>query len=80
MPINVKLYATFRRFAPPGTELGESFKVNLENKTISEIMDYLDIPMEKGAILMVNGIRITDFNHLILENDLLVIFPVLGGG
>ena len=80
MPINVKLYATFRKLAPSGTDLGESFKLNLENKSISEIMDYLDIPIIKGAIVMVNGIRITDFNHIILENDLLVIFPVLGGG
>jgi len=80
MPIDVKLYATFRKFAPPETTLGESFKLDLENKTISDAIEFLKIPKEKGAIVMVNGIRITDFNHLLLENDLLVIFPVLGGG
>ena len=80
MPIDVKLYATFRKFAPPGTGLGESFKLVLENITILDVIDFLKIPKEKGAIVMVNGIRITDFNHVLLENDLLVIFPVLGGG
>ena len=44
MPINVKLYATFRKFAPPGTELGESFKIDVENKTISDVIDLLKIP------------------------------------
>ena len=80
MPINVKLYATFRKFAPPGTELGESFKIDIENKTISDVIDLLKIPKEKGVIVMVNGIRITNLNHLMRDNDLIVIFPVLGGG
>jgi len=80
MPINVKLYATFRKFAPPGTELGESFKIDIENKTISDVIDFLKIPKEKGVIVMVNGIRITNLNHLMRDNDLIVIFPVLGGG
>jgi len=80
MPIDIKLYATFRKFAPPGTGLGESFKLDLEKKTIFDAIEFLNIPKEKGAIVMVNGIRITDFNHVLLENDLLVIFPVLGGG
>ena len=80
MPINVKLYATFRKFAPPGTELGESFKIDIENKTISDVIDFLKIPKEKGVIVMVNGIRITNLDHLMRDNDLIVIFPVLGGG
>lgn len=80
MLINVKLYATFRKFAPPGIELGESFKLDIENKTVSDVIDLLEIPKEKGAIVMVNGIRITDFNHLARKNDLVVIFPLLGGG
>jgi molybdopterin converting factor small subunit len=80
MPINVKLYATFRRFAPPETGLGESFSLDIENKNISEVIDLLKIPIEKGVIVMVNGIRITDLNHLVQDNDLIVIFPLLGGG
>lgn len=80
MLIDVKLYATFRKFAPPGTELGKSFKVVLENNSLLDVLDLLNIPKERGAIFMVNGIRITDFNHLVKENDLVVIFPVLGGG
>ena len=80
MPINVKLYATFRKFAPLGTELGESFKIGIENKTISDLIDLLKIPKEKGVIVMVNGIRITNLDHLMRDNDLIVIFPVLGGG
>ena len=80
MAIDVKLYATFRKFAPPGIGLGESFKLDLENKSILDVIEFLKIPIEKGAIVMVNGIRITNFNHVLIENDLLVIFPVLGGG
>ncbi len=80
MPINVKLYATFRKFAPSGTELGESFKLDTENITISDVIDALKIPKEKGVIVMVNGIRITDLNHLVRDSDLVVIFPLLGGG
>ncbi len=80
MPINVKLYATFRKFAPPETKLGESFKLDIEDTTISDIINLLNIPQEKGVIVMINGIRITDLSFNVCNNDLIVIFPLLGGG
>ena len=80
MEVNVKTYATFRKYAPPDTPMGESFKVNVDKKTVLGIIEKLGIPLEKGVIVMVNSNRITDLNQKLTSEDLVVIFPLLGGG
>ena len=52
MPVDVKLYATFRKFAPVETGLGESFKLDLENKSISDAIEFLKIPKENISLLI----------------------------
>ena len=76
----VKTYATFQQYSPPGTPLGEAFKVEVKNGTILEIVKKIGLPLDKGIIVMVNGIRITDLNQQVNSNDLIVFFPLLGGG
>ncbi len=80
MRIMVKLYATLRRFAPDGTEIGEAFEVQHESTTISELIQQLGFTMEQAKIVMVNGQRVVDMNSKLAENDLVVIFPAVGGG
>jgi len=80
MLVQVKLYATLRRFAPDDVELGKAFPVEIDVATISGILDRLGIGIEQSKIIMVNGTRVTDLDHKVASSDLIVIFPPVGGG
>ncbi|MHA2602485.1 MAG: MoaD/ThiS family protein [Candidatus Thorarchaeota archaeon SMTZ1-83] len=80
MRVNVKLYATLQKLAPPGTEVGEAFPVDMEGSTILQLVEQLGIEEDMARIVMVNGIRATDLSQPLQPEDLVVIFPPIGGG
>ena len=80
MLVQVKLYATLRRFAPDDVELGNAFPVEIDETTIDGVLKKLGIGVEQAKIIMVNGMRITDSSHILSPNDTIVIFPPVGGG
>ena len=80
MQINVKLYATLRRFGPKGIEIGEAFPINSQGTTIGDLIQQLGISGEDAKIVMVNGKRVIKMTEKLAENDLVVIFPPVGGG
>ena len=80
MKVLVKLYATLRRFAPEGTEIGESFEVNFQGITLEDLVGHLGFSIDQTKIVMVNGQRIVDMDYTLSDNDLIVIFPPVGGG
>jgi len=80
MHVNVKLYAILRQFAPPGLAIGESFRVELKQGIISEIINRLGFPSDQARIIFVNGIRTFDIEQELSEDDLVVFFPPVGGG
>jgi len=74
MKVTVKLFATFRagrfdvetRDYPAGT-------------TVGQVVEQLDLPMEKLGILMINS-RHVDLERCLEDGDTLAIFPLVGGG
>lgn len=80
MLVNVKLYATLRRFAPNHVEIGEAFPIEIEKATIDGVLERLRIEKEHAKIIMVNGIRVTKLDYALSPNDTIVIFPPVGGG
>lgn len=74
MKITVKLFAYFRdnRFKIEQREIGEQ-------TTVGDIVDALGIDREEVGVLMMNS-RHTEFSTYPMENDVLAIFPVVGGG
>ncbi len=80
MRVFIRLYASLQRFAPPGTQLGESFMLNLTHGTINEVLTLLGIPETEAAIVLVNGLRVQDIASKVHPDDLIVVFPPLGGG
>jgi molybdopterin converting factor small subunit len=80
MLVQVKLYATLRRFAPDDVELGDPFPVDVDVTTIEGVLQKLGIDREQAKIIMVNGMRITNLNHSLSPEDTIVIFPPVGGG
>ncbi len=74
MKITVKLFAYFRdnRFKIEVWEIGEG-------TTVGDIVDKLSINREEVGVLMINS-RHTEFTVKPSTNDVLAIFPVIGGG
>ncbi len=79
MRVQVKLFATLRRFAENVTP-GSSFEVELAEKaTLKDLLDQLKIPAEEAKITFVNGI-IQELDYEIKSGDEIGIFPPIGGG
>ena len=74
MKITVKLFAYFRdnRFKIEQREIDEA-------TSVGDIVDALGIDREEVGVLMINS-RHTEFAAHPEENDVLAIFPVVGGG
>jgi len=79
MEIEVKLFAIFQQYFPPGTG-PYSCKLRLEREARAEdVLNYLKLPKEMPKILLLNGIQCKPESKL-REGDVLSIFPPIGGG
>ena len=79
LKIRLKLYATLRRHLP-GTEIGEEVIVEISKEsTIKDILEMYLIEESLAKIILVNGVHKT-VDYFLQEDDLLVIFPPIGGG
>ncbi|WP_303864902.1 MoaD/ThiS family protein [Alkalibaculum bacchi] len=72
--IEVRLFATFRE----GREK-ILFLDPKSYKSAHEVLDYLRIPYEDVAIYLING-RHSKLDDKIKDEDILAIFPPVGGG
>jgi molybdopterin converting factor small subunit len=74
MVVEVKLFATFREnlFKEKQMELGEV-------ASPSDILAELNIPTDLVGILLVNG-RSASLDKKLTPNDVVAIFPAIGGG
>ncbi len=80
MRVQIKLYATLRQYAPKENEIGDAFTIEIENPSIQGLIDYFGFNKSDAKIIMVNGIRVDRLDFKLSENDLVVIFPPVGGG
>jgi molybdopterin synthase sulfur carrier subunit len=80
MIVQVKLYATLREYAPLGSEIGEVFNVEFNGSTLQDLIQKLGFKLDRAKIVMVNGNRVVDVKTSLNEDDLVVIFPPIGGG
>lgn len=74
MKITVKVFATLRH----NREKIMSMDVE-ENTTPVDIANKLQIPIEEIAIIMINGRRVHP-DTVLVEEDVLALFPPVGGG
>lgn len=74
MKATVKLFATLR-------ENREKISIRYidDGTTPKDIIKELNIPIKDVAIIMVNGIRV-DIETVLKDEDVLAIFPPVGGG
>ncbi|MFX1441541.1 MAG: MoaD/ThiS family protein [Promethearchaeota archaeon] len=78
--VNVKLYAGLRKFMPSDTELGDFFQYEFQGSTVSDLLKTLGIKEVHVQNVMINGERAIDFSETLAKDDLVSIFPPIGGG
>ena len=72
--IEVKLFAGLRQ----GREKAYEFPVD-KFERVEEIGEYLKIPREKMAIILINGVH-SELDATFEDGDVISIFPAVGGG
>ncbi len=80
VPITVRLYATLRKYAPPGLEMGQSFTVSLsEGSYLRDLLAALHIPAGETKQVFVKSRR-QEEDYLLQNGDDAAIFPPIAGG
>lgn len=76
--INVKLFATLKKYLPPGSNEGTSVTLPT-GSTVFDVIDALKIPHEQ-ATMLVAGDTYVEKTTPLTEGLQLSIFPPLAGG
>jgi molybdopterin synthase sulfur carrier subunit len=79
MKLEIKLFANFREFLPPGTEKYTCWLELEEGTTIGQVLEKLKIPDDIPMITLVNGLHRT-FEDRVQPGDVLSVFPPVAGG
>ena len=79
MKVRLKLFATFRRYLPPGAQ-GSACDVEVPNGAqVSELLSQLDLPEKGPLMILVNG-RDAGPDRVLQDADVIAIFPAVAGG
>jgi molybdopterin converting factor small subunit len=76
--VSVKLFATLKKYLPPGSEEGTSITLP-SGSTVLDVIDALKIPHEQ-ATMLVAGDTYVEKTTLVTDGLQLNIFPPLAGG
>lgn len=79
MKVEVKLFANFREYLPPGSEKYSCMLELEEGTTIGQVLTKLHIPGSLPLVPLVNGIHQKPDDPL-HPGDILSIFPPVAGG
>jgi sulfur-carrier protein len=79
MQIEVKLFANFQDYLPPGNK-GYGFPLEIgDGTTIRQLLQKLHIPESIPMITLVNGVH-RNFEDPLNPGDVLSVFPPVAGG
>ena len=73
--IQIKLYATLKKFEPDSKDL---YPVE-SGTTIRQLIQQLGIPIEESKLIFINGIK-ADLDSELFGGERVGIFPPVGGG
>ncbi len=77
MTVTVKLFALFRSLFPDHPD--GLIILDEHPRTVSDLIDYLDLPPDEPKIIFVNHI-LKDLNTVLENGDVVSIFPYISGG
>jgi sulfur-carrier protein len=79
MQIEVRLFATLRRYMPEIKETGWIMMEMADGTTIADLMDKLEIPADEIKVVMRN-FRQADLADQLSDGDRVAFIPAVGGG
>jgi molybdopterin converting factor small subunit len=79
MKIEIKLFANFREFLPPGSKEYAVVLEAEEGTTVGQILKRLGIPESIPMLTLINGIH-RGFEDPLHSGDILSVFPPVAGG
>lgn len=79
MKVEIRLFATFRDFLPPGSTMFSFTKVLEAGTTVREAIEALKLPEHVPKIIILNGIH-AEPDRALQEGDVLSLFPPIAGG
>ena len=80
MRVEVRLYATFAKYAPT-QRAGDPFDVEVgDSASLADLIHKLGIPETEVHLTIVNGRIIHDRSQSLHESDRVGLFPPVGGG
>jgi len=79
MRMEIKLFANFREYLPPGSDKYSCWVDLKEGSTIGQALEQLKIPVSIPMITLVNGLH-RSFEDILHPGDILSIFPPVAGG
>ena len=79
MKVRLKLFATFRRYLPTGTE-GNACDLEVPDGTqVSDLLSQFGLLEKESLLILVNG-RDAGPDRVLQEGDVVAISPTLAGG
>ncbi len=81
MRIELRLFATLRRYLPPGSEKGKVLLDLQEGLTVEGLIQKLGIPPGMAELTVVNGQALQQgLQKVLRDGDVVSIFPPIAGG
>jgi len=81
--INIKLFASLRRYMPEGASNGGAPLELPEEHTVASVLESLNVPLEQCHLVVVNGVFIPPEERgrtTLCEGDALAVWPPVAGG
>ncbi len=79
MQVEVRLFATLRRYLP-SLKAGEGYTLNLpEGATVADALAALGVPVDDSQQAFVDG-QAVGWDHVLKEGDSVRVFPPMAGG
>ena len=79
MKVRLKLFATFRRYLPTGTQGGACDVEVPDGTQVSDLLSRFGVPDKESLMILVNG-RDAGPDRILQDGDVVAVFPAVAGG
>ncbi len=80
MHIELRLFASLRKYLPPGSPRGKCQLEVPADTTIGAVLGQVNVPHASAHMILVNGEHDRDFARVLCDGDVLSVFPPVAGG
>lgn len=79
MEIEIKLFASLRKYLPDG-DPAVAVQLNVsENATVAQVLEHLQLPARDVKLIFVNSVK-ASMDQLLQAGDRIGVFPPVAGG